>query len=158
MPYTPCTYSVTAHSPAKPAAVFGVLVDAATWPAWSAIDAVEAADGGVPEGPQQVGDVRVFRTGKAIAHERIVELVADRRFVYENESGPFRSYRGTVELAGTPQGGTDITWSAVFEPKPRFSGPFWRWYLTRFMQRMVNGLAAYADGGGGGGGDEAGRP
>ncbi|MFE7117390.1 SRPBCC family protein [Streptomyces sp. NPDC057654] len=155
MPYTPCTYSVTAHSPAKPPAVFGVLVDAATWPTWSAIDAVEVEPGsGSPEGPagpavpQQVGDTRVFRTGKTIARERIVELVADRRFVYENESGPFRSYRGTVELAESPQGGTDITWSAVFEPKPRLSGPFWRWYLTRFMQRMVSGLAAYADTGG----------
>ncbi|MEV0275653.1 SRPBCC family protein [Streptomyces sp. NPDC050610] len=149
MPFTkPCTYAVTAQSPAKPFAVFGVLLHAAAWPTWSAIDAAEAEGGGVLEGPQQVGDVRVFRTGKAIARERVVELVADRRFVYENESGPFRSYRGTVELSQAPQGGTDIVWSAAFEPKARFSGPFWRWYLARFMQRMADGLAAYAAGDG----------
>ncbi len=116
----------------------------ATWPVWSPIDSVEF-EGGDPEGPQQVGDMRAFRTGRAISRERIVELVTDRRFGYENVSGPFRSYRGTVELTEAPQGGTAITWSAAFEPKLRLSGPFWRWYLTRFMQRMTDGLAAYAE-------------
>ncbi|MEV5707516.1 SRPBCC family protein [Actinoallomurus sp. NPDC052274] len=141
MPYT---YAVTSHSPANPGAVFTVLVHGATWPSWSPIDAVQIEGGGDPEGPQQVGDTRVFRTGRAVSRERIVELVADRRFGYENVSGPFRSYQGTIELAETPQGGTDITWSAAFEPKLRLSGPFWRWYLTRFMQRMADGLADYA--------------
>ncbi|GAA0353793.1 SRPBCC family protein [Streptomyces blastmyceticus] len=139
-----CSYVVTSHSSANPDAVFAVLVHATTWPVWSAIDSVEF-EGGDPEGPQQVGDMRVFRTGRAISRERIVELVTDRRFEYENVSGPFRSYRGTVELAQAPQGGTAITWSAAFEPKLRLSGPFWRWYLTRFMQRMADGLAAYAE-------------
>ncbi|GAB3968320.1 SRPBCC family protein [Actinoallomurus acanthiterrae] len=142
MPYT---FSVTSRSPASPDAVFTVLVHAATWPSWSPIDAAEIEGGGDPEGRQQVGDTRIFRTGRAISRERIVELVTDRRFGYENVSGPFRSYRGTVELAEAPQGGTDIIWSATFEPKLPLSGPFWRWYLTRFMQRMADGLAAYAD-------------
>ncbi|EPH41336.1 SRPBCC family protein [Streptomyces aurantiacus] len=142
MPYT---YAVTSHSPAKPEAVFTVLLRAATWPSWSPIDSAEIEGGGDPDLPQEVGDVRVFRTGRATARENIVELLADRRFGYENAGGPFRSYRGTVELAETPQGGTDITWSATFEPKLPLSGPFWRWYLTRFMQRMADGLAAYAD-------------
>ncbi|MCO5996357.1 SRPBCC family protein [Actinoallomurus rhizosphaericola] len=142
MPYS---YSVTSHSPANPDIVFAALVRAATWPSWSPIDAAEIEGGGDPAGRQRVGDTRIFRTGRAVSRERIVELVADRRFGYENVSGPFRSYRGTVELAAAPQGGTDITWSATFEPKLRLSGPFWRWYLTRFMQRMVDGLASYAD-------------
>ncbi|MGW1287475.1 SRPBCC family protein [Streptomyces sp. NPDC001118] len=143
MPYS---YVVTAHSSANPDAVFTVLVHTATWPSWSPIDAVEI-EGGDPERPQQVGDTRVFRTGRATSRERIVELVADQRFGYENVSGPFRSYRGTVELTEVPRGGTSITWSAVFEPKLRLSGPFWRWYLTRFMRRMVDGLAVYAEAG-----------
>ncbi len=141
MPYA---YVVTSHSSANSDAVFTVLVHAATWPSWSPIDAVEI-EGGDTERPQQVGDTRVFRTGRATSRERIVELVTGRRFGYENASGPFRSYRGTVELSEAPQGGTDITWSAVFEPKLRLSGPFWRWYLTRFMQKMADGLAAYAE-------------
>lgn len=141
MPYS---YSVTSHSPASPDVVFAALVHAATWPSWSPIDAAEIEGGGDPGARQEVGDTRIFRTGRAVSRERIVELVPDRRFGYENVGGPFRSYRGTVELAEGRQGGTDITWSAVFVPKPRLSGPFWRWYLTRFMQRMVDGLAAYA--------------
>lgn len=141
MPYS---YSVTAHSPAAPGAVFDVLLRASTWPSWSPIDAAAPADGGDPDRRQGVGDIRVFRTGRAVSHERVVELVPDRRFVYENLGGPFRSYRGTVDLAEAPGGGTDLTWSAVFEPKPRFTGPFWQWYLTRFMRRMAEGLAGYA--------------
>ncbi|MBO8198480.1 SRPBCC family protein [Streptomyces smyrnaeus] len=141
MPYN---YAVTAHSRANPETVFTALVRAATWPSWSPIDAVEIEDGSDPGERQGVGDTRIFRTGRAVSRERIVELVPDRRFGYENVSGPFRSYRGTVELAEAPQGGTDITWSAGFEPKLPLSGPLWRWYLTRFMQRMVDGLATYA--------------
>ncbi|MHC3471061.1 SRPBCC family protein [Streptomyces sp. 7R007] len=141
MPYS---YTVTSHSPASPDAVFSALVHAATWPSWSPIDSVEIEGGGDPQQRQQVGDTRVFRTGRSVSRERIVELEPDRRFGYDNTSGPFRSYRGTVELAETPQGGTVITWTGVFEPTLRFSGPLWRWYLTRFMQRMADGLADYA--------------
>ncbi|MEU0241268.1 hypothetical protein ABZ234_26600 [Nocardiopsis sp. NPDC006198] len=47
---------------------------------------------------QRVGDIRAFRTGRTVVRERIVGLEADRRFVYEALDGPFRSYRGTVEL------------------------------------------------------------
>lgn len=140
----PHSYTVTAHSTAGRAVVFAALVRAATWPVWSPIDAAEIEGGGDPSEPQRVGDTRVFRTGRAVSREPVVELVADRRFGYENNGGPFRSYRGTVELAKASDGGTDITWSAVFEPKLPLSGPFWRWYLTRFMRRMVEGLAAYA--------------
>lgn len=137
-------YAVTSHSGAQPDAVYAALTRAATWPLWSPIDAAEIADGGDPEGQQEVGDIRVFHTGRAVSREEIVELIADRRFVYENVSGTFRFYRGAVELAAASQGGTDITWSGSFDPKLRFSGRFWRWYLTRFMQRMADGLAAYA--------------
>ncbi len=132
MPYS---YGVTARSHAAPDAVFAALVHATTWPRWSPIDSAEVE-----------GDTRIFRTGRSVSRERIVELVEDRRFVYDNVGGPFRSYRGTVDLAPAPGGGTHITWSATFEPKTPLSGGLWRWYLTRFMQRMADGLAAYASG------------
>ncbi|MEV4165131.1 SRPBCC family protein [Nonomuraea dietziae] len=143
MPYS---YAVTARSQADPDAVFAALTHAATWPVWSPIGSADVEDGD-PTGRQEVGDTRIFRTGRHVARERIVELITDRRFVYDNVGGPFRSYRGTVDLTPVPAGGTDITWSAAFEPKLPLSGGFWRWYLTRFMQRMADGLAAYADGG-----------
>ncbi|MGP4100062.1 SRPBCC family protein [Nonomuraea sp. KM90] len=143
MPYS---YDVTARSQAAPDAVFAALTHAATWPLWSPIDSADVEDGD-PGDRQQVGDTRIFRTGRNVARERIVELVTDRRFVYDTLGGPFRSYRGTIDLAPAPGGGTDISWYATFDPKLPLSGGFWRWYLTRFMQRMADGLAAYANGG-----------
>ncbi|MEV4394964.1 SRPBCC family protein [Nonomuraea sp. NPDC049607] len=141
MPYS---FAVTARSQAAPDAVFAALTHAATWPSWSPIDSADV-EGGDPAARQRAGDTRVFRTGRNVSRERIVELVPDRRFVYDNLGGPFRSYRGTIELAPTAGvGGTDITWSAVFEPKLPLSGGFWRWYLTRFLRGMADGLATYA--------------
>ena len=142
MPYS---YEVTARSQAAPDAVFAALTHAATWPLGSPIDSADVEDGD-PVSRQEAGDTRIFRTGRNVARERIVELVTDRRFVYDNLGGPFRSYRGTVDLAPVAGGGTDITWSATFDPKMPLSGGFWRWYLTRFMQRMADGLASYASG------------
>lgn len=139
MPYS---YCVTARSQAAPDAVFAALTHAATWPLWSPIDSADVEDGD-PEEQQQVGDTRIFRTGRNVARERIVELITDRRFVYDNAGGPFRSYLGTIELAPASGGGTAITWSATFDPKVPLFGGFWRWFLTRYMQRMADGLAAY---------------
>ncbi|AUA15270.1 SRPBCC family protein [Streptomyces sp. SID8361] len=139
------TYTVTAHSHADPDAVFSILLRPGSWPLWSRIDAAEA-EVGDPGDPQRAGDIRIFRTGRAVSHERIVELITDKRFAYENVNGPFRFYRGAVELTRSHGGGTDIVWSAHFAPKLPLSGPFWRWYLTRFMQGMADGLARHAEG------------
>jgi Polyketide cyclase / dehydrase and lipid transport len=140
----PYSYAVTAHSEGAAAVVFDALARGATWPSWSPIDAVEVADGGDARERQQVGDTRIIRTGRVVSRERIVEMVEDRRFGYENPNGPFRTYHGLVELTPAPRGGTDITWSATFEPRMRWTGRFWTWYLTRFMRRMAEGLADYA--------------
>ncbi|MEV0621970.1 SRPBCC family protein [Nonomuraea sp. NPDC050404] len=137
------SYRVTARSQAAPGAVYAALTRAATWPSWSPIGSAEV-EGGDAADQQRVGDLRIFRTGKHVARERVLELVPDRRFVYDNVGGVFRSYRGTVELAPAPGGGTDITWSGTFVPKMPLSGAFWRRYLTRFMQGMADGVAAYA--------------
>jgi hypothetical protein len=140
----PYTFTVNSRSKASPGAVYALLVQSGTWPSWSPIDSVEIEGGGDPAGQQQIGDIRVFRIGRVVSRERITGLVPDRRFAYEIEGEPFRSYRGVVQLDAAPPSGTDITWSAAFEPKLPFSGPFWRWYLTRFLQRMADGLAVTA--------------
>ncbi|WP_062436986.1 SRPBCC family protein [Herbidospora daliensis] len=121
MPYS---YGVTAHSQAPPDAVFAALVHAATWPRWSPIDSADVENG-------DPGDTWTFPSSRNVSRKRIVALIDDRRLPRR----PFRSYRGTVDLSPAPGGGTPITWSATF----------WTWYLTRFMQRMVDGLAAYPD-------------
>jgi hypothetical protein len=135
---------VSSRSKASRGAVYALLVRSGTWPSWSPIDSVEIEGGGDPAGQQQIGDIRVFRIGRMASRERITGLLPGLRFAYEIEGGPFRSYRGVVGLEAAPQGGTDITWSVAFEPGLPFSGPLWRWYLTRFLQRMADGLAVTA--------------
>ncbi|GAA0250913.1 SRPBCC family protein [Cryptosporangium japonicum] len=142
----PHTYTVHAHSAAEPHAVFALLLRAGTWPLWSPLDRAELEGGGDPDAPAQVGDVRVFRTGPSVSREPVLELVPDRRFVYGNVGGLFRSYRAVIDLAPSPDGGTDVTWSATLEPKLPGTGRFWAWYLGRFVQRMADGLARYAAG------------
>ncbi|MEU7872633.1 SRPBCC family protein [Dactylosporangium sp. NPDC049140] len=141
----PNSYRVSARSAAAPDAVYRLLLSAGTWPLWSPIDAAEVENGTDPGRLARVGDTRIFRTGRAVSRERVVELVTDRRFGYEIVGGrTFRSYRGLVELASDGRGGTTVTWSATFQPAVRFTGPFWEWFLTRFMRRMAAGLAAHA--------------
>ena len=139
------SYAVSSRSAAAPSAVYALLVRAATWPSWSPITEAEVEGGADAGVPQAVGDVRVFRTGRAVSRERILDLEPDRRFVYDNVGGGvFRFYRGTVELAARADGGTDISWTGEFTPKLPLTGWFWSWYLGRFMRRMADGLAAHA--------------
>ncbi|MBE1490747.1 SRPBCC family protein [Plantactinospora soyae] len=135
------SYDVTAVSGARPESVYRLLTVGATWPEWSPIDAVRIEGGGDAGSPQGVGATRVFRTGRNESHEEIVELVPDRRMVYVMRSGAFRTYRATVDLAPVGQG-TRIHWYGSFRA-PRGTGWLWRLYLTWYMRRMVNGLAAY---------------
>lgn len=137
------TSAVNSSSKAGPEAVYALLARSGTWPSWSPVDSVEI-EGGDPAVPQQVGDVRVVRIGRVVSRERITVMVPALRFGYEIEGGPFRSYHGVVQLEAAPDGGTNITWSAEFEPKLPLSGRFMRRYLTRFLQQMADGLAAAA--------------
>jgi polyketide cyclase/dehydrase/lipid transport protein len=140
------SYAVTATSAAAPEQVFAVLVRGATWPSWSPIDEFTLDGDGDPDGPQGVGAVRLFRTGRQVSREPITALVPGRRFVYVNESPPWRHYRGVVDLEPAAGGGTLITWSGTFTARTPGTGWFWRLFLTVFMRRMAVGLARYAVG------------
>jgi hypothetical protein len=140
----PYTLAASSRSQASPGAVYTLLAHTGTWPSWSPIDEAHVEGGADPAGPQQPGDVRVVRIGRVISRERITGMIPDRQFSYEIIGGPFRFYRGVVELAATTDSGTDIAWSATFEPKLVLSGQFFRWYLSRFTQRLADGLARYA--------------
>lgn len=141
----PSAYEVRARSGAEPHVLYALLLRAGTWPSWSPLDAAEVDGGGDPYAPAREGDVRIFRTGRVASREPVLELVPDRRFVYGNVGGLFRSYRAVVDLSAVPGGGTDLVWSATLEPKLPGTGWFWGWYLGRFVQRMADGLAAYAE-------------
>ncbi|GAA1032977.1 SRPBCC family protein [Virgisporangium ochraceum] len=129
----------SARSAADATTVYSLLADGTTWPAWSPLDSfeLESGDGGL-------GSIRVFRTGRTVSREEVVELVPGRRFSYALLSGlPLRGYRADVDL--TPaDGGTVIHWRSSFTPKVPGTGRIYRWALGKFIQRCVEGLATHA--------------
>ncbi|MFD9962408.1 SRPBCC family protein [Amycolatopsis sp. NPDC058986] len=140
------SYDVIAESSAPPAAVWTLLLDPQSWPEWSRVDALEPGQshGLSPDGQDDVGATRAFRTGKAVTKERITALEPGRRFAYEGAENPqMRDYQAAVELCEMPGGGTRIRWHGTYLAR-RGMRWFFQWYLRRFMQSMATGLADYA--------------
>jgi hypothetical protein len=140
------SYDVTAESAAAPSAVWSLLVDPLSWPAWTPIDALESeqSTGLSTDRRDGVGAVRAFRTGKVTTKERITALEPERRFAYEGAENPYlRDYRAAIELQELPGGGTRIRWHGTFTAR---WGTRWfqQWYLRRFMRTMATGLAEHA--------------
>jgi hypothetical protein len=143
---------VRAHSAASADEVYALLAAGTTWPTWSPIDSFELERPGERGGQDGDGDasreglqaIRVFRTGRLVSRERIVELVPGRRLSYALLSGlPLRDYRADVDL--TPDAdGTAIRWHSRFRAKVPGTGWLYRRGLRRFIQRCADGLAAYA--------------
>ncbi|MFE2936613.1 SRPBCC family protein [Streptomyces sp. NPDC059278] len=135
--------TASSHSSASAAIVYTALLDAESWPLWSAYADVEWD---VPAGVDRlarVDDLRTIRslTGRVCCRERVVEMVPDQRFSYEQAAGLFTSHRGSVDLARAPHGGTDITWSATY----RHTLPLLDTPRRRRLQVWVQDLASYAN-------------
>lgn len=130
----------SARSSADATTVYSLLVDGSTWPTWSPLESFELES----PGPERLGSIRVFRTGRTVSREEVVELVPGRRFSYALLSGlPLKGYRADVDL--TPvDGATVIRWRSSFTPKVPGTGWIYRRALGTFIQRCVDGLAAYA--------------
>jgi hypothetical protein len=135
---------VTARSAADAQTIYQLLADGRTWPTWSPIGSFTPGDPGA-QGPEKVGDIRLFRTGRTLSRERLVELVPGRRLSYELLAGlPLRGYRADVDLTPSAEGGTVIHWRSRFTGKVPGTGWLYRWALGRFVQRCADGLAAHA--------------
>ncbi|WP_161032188.1 SRPBCC family protein [Streptomyces sp. YIM 132580] len=96
--------TASSHSSASAAIVYAALLDAESWPLWSAYADVEWD---VPAGvdrPARVDDLRTIRSriGRVCCRERVVEMVPGRRFSYEQAAGLFTSHRGSVDLTRAP--------------------------------------------------------
>ncbi|MFH9293898.1 SRPBCC family protein [Streptomyces sp. NPDC017520] len=135
--------TAASYSSASAAIVYAALLDAESWPLWSPYADVEWD---VPAGvdrPARVGDQRTIRshTGRTCCRERVVEMVPDQRFSYEQGAGLFTSHRGSVDLVGASQGGTNITWSATY----RHALPLSHMFRRRRLQVWVHDLASYAN-------------
>ena len=132
-----------ATTTAAPATVYALLRDGAGWPAWTPIESAEIERPGEHE-PEGIGAVRLYRSGRVVGHDEIVELVPDRRFAYAHTSNlPVRDYRGEVDLEPTAEG-TAIRWVSTFEPKIPGTGRLVRRGIAKFIAQCTEGLAAHA--------------
>jgi Polyketide cyclase / dehydrase and lipid transport len=134
---------VTAYSHAARDVVFALLADGTTWPRWSPIESFELERPGDPP-PEGPGAIRIFRRGRTIGRDQIVEVVPGRRFGYASLSGlPVRDYRAHVDLE--PQAdGTTIRWQASFLPKVPGTGWLLERGLRRFLDQCAQGLAEHS--------------
>jgi uncharacterized protein YndB with AHSA1/START domain len=134
---------VGAHTRATPDVVFALLVDGGTWPDWSPIEDFELEQAGDPR--TGLGEIRVFRMGRTIGRDQVVEVVPKRRLAYVSLSGlPVRDYRAEIELQAIEHG-TAIRWRASFLPRLPLTGRLLERGLRRFLDDCVRGLATYAE-------------
>jgi len=90
-------FTVSSSSKAAPAAVFALLTDAATWPAWSPIGSFEL-ERAAPYGGVGVGAIRRFRTGPATSREVVTGIEPNKRFAYRQLSGlPISDHHAVVD-------------------------------------------------------------
>ena len=140
-------YHVRDHCQASSSAVWALLMDATSWPSWTPLDELVAADPEVhdEDGNVALGTVRTFRTGKAVTSERITGLTPCRHLAYEGfDNFVLHAYQAAIDLVPAADGGTDICWHGVFTTRPGI-GAFMSLYMQRFQRRMIRGLAAAAE-------------
>ncbi len=140
-------YDVTAESRATASAVWSLLVDAHSWPRWGTVDALvaDASERLSPDGRDEVGAVRAFRTGDVVTSERITELRPDELFAYEGANNPFmENYSARVTLKERSEGGVEIRWSGEYDVSSDVHALLAP-ELRQTMQRMVTGLAEAAE-------------
>lgn len=135
--------TATATSAAPPDALYALLKDPTTWPAWSGMQTAELHRPG-PDEPYGVGSVRALTRGRVHGLDEVVELVPGKRFSYLHLQGlPVRDYRGDVDLEPIDIG-TRIIWQVTFRPKYPGTGWIWRLGVRRMLRRMVSDLASHA--------------
>jgi hypothetical protein len=128
---------VHATAPASPGAVWRLLGDSSTWPAWTPIDAYDLERPGDGDG---LGEIRRFTTGRHTVREEIVQRDAERHLTYALLSGlALRDYRAEIDLSPTTDG-TAIRWHTTFRPKVPGSGWLYRRTLDRITREFVDGL------------------
>jgi hypothetical protein len=134
----------TATTTGAPDAVYELLADGSTWPAWSPIGSFEllAPGDGTPEG---LGAIRLFTTGRHKSRERVVERRPGRTFAYVLEAGlALRDYKAVITLLPNADGGTTINWRSTFTAKLPGMGGLYKRQLGAFIEQCVQGLAVAA--------------
>jgi len=134
-----------ARSKASPLAVYEAAKDSSRYPDWSMIGAFEHVRPGAGE-PYGVGSLRIYRTWPLRLVEEVTELVPEQRVAYSLLSGlPFRNYRSSVNIAPASDGGADIHWRSVFEPKIPGTRAICRAFMQSVIDQMTPLLAREAE-------------
>jgi uncharacterized protein YndB with AHSA1/START domain len=132
---------VRATIAATPRTVFALLGDSSTWPDWTPIESFTLER---PAGPDGVGEIRNFKTGRVRVREEIVERVPDRRLTYTLLGGlAVRDYRAEIDL-DPAAGGTALRWHTTFSAKVPGMGGLYRRALQKATERFVEGLERHA--------------
>lgn len=123
-------------------AVWALLDDSASWPAWTPIDAHEAVR---PPGEDGTGEIRIFRNGRHTVREQIVARHELHRLSYTLLAGlPLRDYRADIDLSAAAGDATDLHWHTTFVPKVPGTGWLYLRALRSATQAFVDGLAQHA--------------
>ena len=131
-----------AHTAADAPVVYAMLLDRPTWPTWSPLDGFQhEADG--TDGPNSLGAIGTFSTGRKRSREELVELIPNQRLSYTLLSGlPLHGYRADIDITPDEHGCT-VRWHSTFGARPG-SGWIYRLVVGTFIQRTVDGLATAA--------------
>jgi uncharacterized protein YndB with AHSA1/START domain len=130
--------SHTAHSDAPRAEVWKRLSDLETWDTWGPWTKA-TVDGEI----HTLVSERKRMTGKPyVMTERVTAMQPEQRLEYDLLSGlPVRNYHASVVLTDA-DGGTDVTWSANFDPPWPIFGGLWRGAMQKVMRDCSEALGA----------------
>jgi hypothetical protein len=135
-------FATERRSAASPDVLFARLAAGDRWSEWAGLF-VPRSRWQAPGNPVGgVGAVRRLGFAPLVSLERIVEHEPNRRLAYVVDSwAPFRDYRAVVDLTPLPDGGTQILWSATFEPRLPGTGRLLRWALSGIVDSFARNLA-----------------
>ena len=137
------TISVSAKvaTSAKPEALFAVLSDSASYPAWSIWDRCEIERSGDPA-RHGAGEIRLLYTRFSAVREEIVAVDPPRRVEYRLLEGlPVRDYTAQTTITDVGCGRAEIVWSASFRARHPGTGWFWRLFFLLVLKRVAQDLA-----------------
>jgi uncharacterized protein YndB with AHSA1/START domain len=128
----------TAHSQAPRAEVWRRLSDLQTWDQWGPWSKT-TIDGEI----RTLVSERKHMSGKPyVMTERVTALEPEERLEYDLLAGlPVKRYHATVLLADK-DGGTDITWSARFDPPWPIFGGLWKGSMQKVLRDVSEALAS----------------
>ena len=134
------SWQVEQHTSASITQVWDTLVDATRWNEWGRFKIAKYERVGDTH-IHGVGAVRVFGNPPMLSREQVVAFEPHTHFAYKMLSGlPIDGYRADVHLEATPTG-TNIKWKSSFiAARPNFTGPFFAWFLRKFIEDTAKRL------------------